>query len=60
MGGLDAKRTATLRHIEELQQFERQYRSRLTAYIESQLRDHAGGEKAALPAGRDGDTALEI
>ncbi|GAA4443872.1 DivIVA domain-containing protein [Phytohabitans houttuyneae] len=55
MGGLDAKRTATLRHIEELQQFERQYRSRLTAYIESQLRDHAGGEKAALPAA---DSAL--
>jgi DivIVA domain-containing protein len=59
MGGLDAKRTAALRHIEELQQFEQQYRKRLTAYIESQLRDHGGGEKAAVPASRDGDSALE-
>jgi hypothetical protein len=46
MGGLDAKRTAALRHIEELEQFERQYRQRLTAYIESQLRDHGGREQA--------------
>jgi DivIVA domain-containing protein len=45
MGGLDAKRTAALRHIEELEQFERQYRTRLTAYIESQLRDHGGREQ---------------
>jgi DivIVA domain-containing protein len=45
MGGLDAKRTAALRHIEELEQFERQYRQRLTAYIESQLRDHGGREQ---------------
>jgi DivIVA domain-containing protein len=54
MGGLDAKRTAALRHIEELQQFERQYRTRLTAYLESQLRDHGGGEKAAV-AGPDAE-----
>ncbi|BCB77681.1 DivIVA domain-containing protein [Phytohabitans flavus] len=60
MGGLDAKRTATLRHIEELQQFERQYRGRLTAYIESQLRDHGGGEREAISGGRTGETALDI
>lgn len=40
MGGLDAKRTATLKHIEELENFEREYRTRLMAYLESQLRDH--------------------
>jgi len=45
MGGLDAKRTAALRHIEDLEQFERQYRTRLSAYIESQLRDLDGREQ---------------
>ncbi|MEU4567267.1 DivIVA domain-containing protein [Micromonospora sp. NPDC023956] len=39
MGGLDAKRTALSKHIEELKQFEREYRTRLKAYLESQLRD---------------------
>jgi DivIVA domain-containing protein len=39
MGGLDAKRTALQKHIEELKQFEREYRTRLKAYLESQLRD---------------------
>ena len=39
MGGLDAKRTALQKHIEELKQFEREYRTRLRAYLESQLRD---------------------
>src|SRR5690606_14983837 len=38
MGGLDAKRTALQKHIEELKQFEREYRTRLKAYLESQLR----------------------
>jgi len=42
MGGLDAKRTALQKHIEELQQFEREYRTRLKAYLESQLRDLDG------------------
>lgn len=39
MGGLDTKRTALQKHIEELKQFEREYRTRLKAYLESQLRD---------------------
>ena len=42
MGGLDAKRSALQKHIDELKQFEREYRTRLKAYLESQLRDLAG------------------
>jgi DivIVA domain-containing protein len=42
MGGLDAKRSALQKHIEELKQFEREYRTRLKAYLESQLRDLDG------------------
>jgi DivIVA domain-containing protein len=45
MGGLDAKRTALQKHIEELKQFEREYRTRLKAYLESQLRDLGGKEQ---------------
>jgi len=45
MGGLDAKRTALQKHIEELKQFEREYRTRLKAYLESQLRDLDGSGK---------------
>jgi DivIVA domain-containing protein len=66
MGGLDAKRNALTKHIEELKQFEREYRTRLKAYLESQLRDLDGrgqgieaeitraggnGTDAARPAG---------
>lgn len=61
MGGLDAKRTALQKHIEELKQFEREYRTRLKAYLESQLRDLEGraqgletepeGEEEAQQAG---------
>src|SRR4051794_7493106 len=39
MGSLDSKRTALQKHLEELKQFEREYRTRLKAYLESQLRD---------------------
>jgi DivIVA domain-containing protein len=42
MGGLEAKRNALQKHIEELKQFEREYRTRLKAYLESQLRDLDG------------------
>jgi DivIVA domain-containing protein len=42
MGSLEAKRTALQKHIEELKQFEREYRTRLKAYLESQLRDLDG------------------
>ncbi|GIJ49923.1 cell wall synthesis protein Wag31 [Virgisporangium aliadipatigenens] len=42
VSGLDAKRNALQKHIEELKQFEREYRTRLKAYLESQLRDLEG------------------
>lgn len=42
MGGLETKRTALQTHIEELKHFEREYRTRLKAYLESQLRDLQG------------------
>jgi cell division septum initiation protein DivIVA len=40
--GLDAKRTALLKEIEELKQFERWYRSRLEAHLENQVREVDG------------------
>jgi DivIVA domain-containing protein len=46
MGGLDAKRAALQKHIEELKAFEREYRTRLKAYLESQLRDLEGRGQA--------------
>src|ERR1700754_3534459 len=49
MGGLDAKRTALQKHIEELKQFEREYRTRLKAYLASQLR-HLTGRGQSLKA----------
>jgi DivIVA domain-containing protein len=53
MGGLDTKRTALQKHIEELKQFEREYRTRLKAYLESQLRDlHGRGEGLEVEMGR--------
>ncbi len=42
MGSLEAKRVALQKHLEELKQFEREYRTRLKAYLESQLRDLDG------------------
>lgn len=42
MGGLEAKRSALQKQLEELKQFEREYRTRLKAYLESQLRDLEG------------------
>jgi DivIVA domain-containing protein len=58
MGGLDTKRTALQKHIEELKQFEREYRTRLKAYLESQLRDlHGRGEGLEAELGRTGDAA---
>jgi DivIVA domain-containing protein len=56
MGGLDTKRAALQKHIEELKQFEREYRTRLKAYLESQLRDlHGRGEGLEAELGRTGD-----
>jgi DivIVA domain-containing protein len=60
MGGLDAKRTALQKHIEELKQFEREYRTRLKAYLESQLRDLEGrgqGLEAELTRADNGRVA---
>ncbi len=39
MGGLEAKRSTLQKHIEDLKAFEREYRTRLKAYLEGQLRD---------------------
>ena len=50
MGSLDTKRTALQKHIEELKQFEREYRTRLKAYLESQLRDLDGRGRASRPS----------
>jgi DivIVA domain-containing protein len=64
MGGLDAKRSALQKHIEELKQFEREYRTRLKAYLESQLRDLEGRgqglevEMTRTEGGRSGGGAL--
>ncbi len=58
MGGLEAKRSALQKHIEELKAFEREYRTRLKAYLESQLRDLEGktqGIEGEVP--RNGDAA---
>ena len=63
MGGLETKRTALQKHIEELKQFEREYRTRLKAYLESQLRDLEGrgqgleAEMARSEAARSGGNA---
>ncbi|GAA1743642.1 DivIVA domain-containing protein [Luedemannella helvata] len=58
MGGLEAKRTALAKHLEELKQFEREYRTRLKAYLESQLRDLAGrGEALQDEPTRNGGAA---
>jgi len=56
MGGLEAKRAALQKHIEELKAFEREYRTRLKAYLESQLRDLEGRTQGIEPeAPRNGD-----
>ncbi len=46
MGGLDAKRGTLQKHIEDLKAFEREYRTRLKAYLEGQLRDLDGRSQA--------------
>ena len=55
-GGLDEKRRALEVRIEELRAFEREYRTRLKAYLETQLRDldskqGADDGGAGVPAG---------
>ena len=53
MGGLEAERAAVQARVDELRAFEREYRSRLKAYLEGQLRDLEGrglGDQGAAPA----------
>lgn len=54
-GDLDARRRALEARIEELRVFEREYRTRLKAYLETQLRDLESGSGedggAGVPAG---------
>ncbi len=56
LGDLDERRTALERHIEDLRAFEREYRTRLKAYLQTQLHDleDRGGPEdggAGVPAG---------
>jgi DivIVA domain-containing protein len=61
MGSLDSKRTALQKHIEELKQFEREYRTRLKAYLESQLRDLDGrGQGIEAELARQASTNGEV
>src|SRR5918993_1083629 len=47
VGGLAAKREALQRQIEELQQFDREYRERLRTFMEGQLRELGVNEPAS-------------
>jgi len=49
VGDLDRRRQQLEHHIEGLRAFEREYRTRLKAYLESQLRDLDGRGQAAGP-----------
>ena len=50
LGTLETQRQALERKVEDLRAFEREYRSRLKAYLENQLRELEGA--AAAPSGR--------
>lgn len=50
LGALERERTLLERKIDELRGFEREYRSRLRAYLEGQLRD-LDGTAAVVPGG---------
>jgi len=51
MGSLEEERARLERRVEDLRAFEREYRSRLRAYLENQLRELEGRAEAAPPAG---------
>ena len=56
LGQFEQRKAALERRVEELRTFEREYRTRLKSYLESQLRDlDASGQ--AEPAGKDGAPA---
>ncbi|MGN9909289.1 DivIVA domain-containing protein [Phytohabitans sp. LJ34] len=45
MSGLEAERTAAQHQLEDLEAFEQEYRSRLAAHVESQLREVDGSDE---------------
>src|SRR5689334_3928901 len=51
IGDLERRRQALEQHIEGLRAFEREYRTRLKAYLESQLRDLEGRASSPAPDG---------
>lgn len=53
ISGLAADRTAAEDRIEDLEAFQREYRSRLAAHVESQLRDLDGSDEATGAERRD-------
>jgi hypothetical protein len=68
MGSLVQQREELERRVDDLRIFEREYRARLTAYLEGQLRDlEAGadgggplpGQPAGRPAGAPASVAVE-
>jgi DivIVA domain-containing protein len=55
IGSLEQRKDELERKVEELRAFEREYRTRLKSYLESQLRQLEGpddGDRSAAPAGR--------
>ena len=62
LGDLESQRQVLERKVEDLRSFEREYRSRLKAYLETQLRDlestsASGGTRSASSAPGGADTA---
>ncbi|HSR24709.1 MAG TPA: cell division protein DivIVA, partial [Candidatus Eisenbacteria bacterium] len=54
IGSLENERVTLERKVEQLRAFEREYRSRLKAYLESQLRDLEGRGSEAPSGGPGG------
>ncbi len=58
LGALEQQRSVLERKVEQLRGFERDYRSRLKAYIEGQLRDLDARGSVAAPEVGDGSPAV--
>lgn len=58
LGALEQQRSVLERKVEQLRGFERDYRSRLKAYIEGQLRDLDARGSVAAPEVADGSPAV--
>ena len=52
IGSLENERVTLEREVEKLRTFEREYRSRLKSYLESQLRELDGRERPEAPSGQ--------